>query len=300
MFSNKKFDVESALLMHADDFAIFPATALYNEAMLKKLEFATKRCHIYLVGFVPTIDLLHAKQTADELTLEFTVAGNRFDIILPIPGGSVLESDSDGWKIALEDGTKVWPSNDVMQQALKAQTNAMDFDVQYIGQAYGQAGERNAIDRLLEHKTLQKIAVKGTPQHHELYVITLGIQSGNRQAFMFNPNAQDTTQGEERIEESLNKLFDTSEAEQISLYEAALIRHFQPPFNKTFKNSFPSTNLKLLADCYKRDFSAVCAEIGFDGLPFALKSGTVPASDHVIAPFHLHDDAARKAFFFSD
>ena len=41
--------------------------------------------------------------------------------------------------------------------------NLIDFEVLYIGQAFGDGGSRNALDRLLKHETLQKIAVKGVP-----------------------------------------------------------------------------------------------------------------------------------------
>jgi len=76
---------------------------------------------------------------------------------------------------------------------------------------------------------------------------------------MFNPWANDKCRGSERIKKGLDKLFGTNEAERTTLYEASLIRYFQPPFNKEFKNSFPSTNMKVLADCY--DKVSISAEI---------------------------------------
>jgi len=42
-------------------------------------------------------------------------------------------------------------------------TKTIGFEVKYIGQAYGDAGSRNALDRLLKHETLQKIALNGAP-----------------------------------------------------------------------------------------------------------------------------------------
>jgi hypothetical protein len=112
-----------------------------------------------------------------------------------------------------------------------------------------------------------------------------------------NPYARNKDDDGTRIRSGLDKLFNTTEAERISLYEAALIRYFYPEFNKEFKDSFPSTNLKILQDCYKKDFSAVIAEICIDQLPFLLFSSEVKPSLYHIAKHDLHDDKSRRAFF---
>ena len=78
---------------------------------------------------------------------------------------------------------------------------------------------------------------------------------------VFNHHAKNKDEDSSRIRSGIDKLYGTTEQERIALYEAALIRYFSPPFNKEFKNSFPSTNLKILQDCYEKDFAAVIAEI---------------------------------------
>ncbi len=104
----------------------------------------------------------------------------------------------------------------------------------------------------------------------------------------------------ERMDNGLNKLRNTTEAERIAIYEASFIRYFQPKFNKEFKNSFPSTNMKLLHDCYRKDFSAVCAEIYFDDFPFRLFSPTIKPSPFHIAFQDLHTDVGRKLFYMGE
>jgi len=59
----------------------------------------------------------------------------------------------------------------------------------------------------------------------------------------------------------------------------------------------PSTNMKLLGDCYAKDIAAVVAEISFDELPFRLYSAVVEPQNSHIAWHDLHDDPARKIFF---
>lgn len=114
---------------------------------------------------------------------------------------------------------------------------------------------------------------------------------------MFKTNAKFKDEDSSRINAGLDKLYNTSLQERISIYEAALIRYFCPQYNKEFKDSFPSTNLKILQDCYKKDFSAVIAEINFDNLPFKIFSSSVKSSDSHMAIFDLHKDEARKLFF---
>lgn len=49
-------------------------------------------------------------------------------------------------------------------QTRLALTGKVYFDIQYIGQAYGKSGSRNALDRLRKHETVQKIALQGVPE----------------------------------------------------------------------------------------------------------------------------------------
>lgn len=171
------------------------------------------------------------------------------------------------------------------------------FEVKYVGQAYGQDGSRSAIDRLLKHETLQKIALKGVPQGYRITLLLLAIEPSNRMITSINPFAKNTQDGEARIQQGLSKFFNTTEQERISLYEAALIRYFYPEFNKEFKDSFPSTNLKILQDCHEKDFSAVVAEICIDELPFRLWSSAVNPKLYHIAKHDLHKDEDRRMFF---
>lgn len=119
----------------------------------------------------------------------------------------------------------------------------------------------------------------------------------NQLVTVFNPFAKNKDEGGTRITSGLEKLFNTTEEERVSLYEAALIRYFYPEFNKEFKDSFPSTKLKILQDCYKKDLSTVIAEICIDGLPFRLCSEKVSPKLYHIAQHDLHKSEARRMFF---
>jgi len=296
MFIDKKFDVEHALSMYALSYVLMPAWGIYEQDVVAEYKPRIDTCHVYLIGTLPAVELVDARGQDGRLVIELTVAGTRHELSWPIPeGAKLIDTDRGGF---LEKDGLVWaPSESEMMRRLNDEQDAIRFDVLYVGQAYGKDGSRNALDRLLKHETLQKISVRGIPADRRLTLLMLEIEPGNRMITYMNPWAENKDDGAKRIAAGLDKLFGTSDAERVTLYEASLIRYFQPPFNKEFKDSFPSTNLKVLADCYEKDFAGLISEICIDELPFKLSSGVIaPAQCHT-AKFDLHKDEARHMFF---
>lgn len=297
LMADKLFDVEHSLGMYAVSYCTIPAEYIYDKEALKPLMEVIETCHIYLIGLTPIIDLVDAKQESDLLTLGFKVAGKDFSLSFELPEGFNLKTEGDLLYIEDSNGHRSWPDENYIQAKLSEKTSFVNFEVKYIGQAYGKDGSRNPIDRLLKHETLQKISLKGIPTGYRLSLLMLAIQPNNQLFTMMNPFAKNTDEGPARIRAGLDKLFNTTEQERITLYEASLIRYFYPDFNKEFKDSFPSTTLKVLQDCYKKDFSGVVAEICIDELPFKLFSGNVKPKNYHIAKHDLHEDDERRMFF---
>jgi hypothetical protein len=65
-----------------------------------------------------------------------------------------------GWYVEDAAGGKSFPNTAMISRRLAVDHGALGFDVLYIGQAFGDDGSRNALDRLKKHETLQKIAAK--------------------------------------------------------------------------------------------------------------------------------------------
>jgi hypothetical protein len=297
LFGQALFDIEHALGMYAISFCTIPAEGIYDKETLTPLMSVIESCHIYLIGYTPIVEFVDAHQRGGRLDLDFTIAGNGHTLSYDLPEGLSLRQDGELHYLIDTSGKRCWPDEQDMQARLSSESKTINFEVKYIGQAYGQDGSRNAVDRLLKHETLQKIALKGTPVGHRLTLLMLEIQPGNQLITSMNPFAKNKDEGESRIRSGLDKLFNTTELERISLYEAALIRYFYPEFNKEFKDSFPSTNLKILQDCYEKDFGAVVAEICIDELPYRLYSKEVEPAVYHIAKHDLHKDEARRMFF---
>ncbi len=290
LFGSEQFEVEHALSMYATSFFVLPAGAIYDD-ILSKFKEKTSSCHIYLIGFVPKVQLIKAETDNQILKLDYFVLEKKHELKYEIsPDLKLIENDDS---IYLQDssGNRSWPSIDIFQRL------NINFEVKYVGQSYGKDGSRNAIDRLMKHETLQKISLKGVPEGYQLTLLLLEIKSNNQVFTVFNPHAKEKDKDGVRIKAGLDKLFNTTEKERLSLYEASLIRYFCPQYNTEFKGSFPSTNLKILQDCYDKDFASVVAEICFDELPFKLFSDSVGPKMYHIVTHNLHKEIARKAFF---
>ncbi|QXE86898.1 hypothetical protein KP003_00370 [Geomonas nitrogeniifigens] len=296
-FGKALFDVEHALGMYAISFCTLPAEGIYDKEALASVMEVVNSCHIYLIGYTPKIEFIEAQQNDRCLNLKFTVLGNEHTVVYDLPEGFTLKQDGELSYLEDADGRRCWPNVEDMQLRLSLVSKTVTFEVKYVGQAYGQGGSRNAIDRLLKHETLQKIALRGVPAGYRLTLLLLAIQPNNQLFTAMNPFAKNQDDGSARIKSGLDKLFNTTEPERIALYEAALIRYFYPEFNIEFKNSFPSTNLKILQDCYEKDFSAIVAEICIDELPFMLCSETIKPAIYHIAKHDLHKDEERRMFF---
>ncbi|WP_222709906.1 hypothetical protein [Reinekea thalattae] len=275
--------------MNADD--------IYDKEKLQPIKDTIKNCHIYLIGLTPIIHLVHAEQQSNILFLKYRVDKEIHSINVLLPEKVTLKSDNRKFYIEHPNGQRSWPSDEYIQTKLSNQTNSVNFEVKYIGQAYGKNGSRNAIDRLKSHETLQKIALKGIPEGYHLTLLLLSIQPNNQLYTLINPFAKNNKDSNARINSGVNKLYNTTEHERITLYEASLIRYFSPEFNKEFKDSFPCTNLKILQDCYDKDFSGIIAEICIDTLPFKLFTEKVKAKLYHIAKHDLHKNKNRRMFF---
>jgi len=188
------------------------------------------------------------------------------------------------------------PEVDIIYR-LSREFRAVNFEVVYIGQSYGNNGSRNSVDRLTKHETLQKISLEGVPEGYEISIYMFPIEPDNRIITKINPHAKNKNKDSDRIKNGIKKLRSTTEAEKVTLYEASMIKYFQPKYNKEFVNIFPSTNMKCLSDCYDKDISGVVAEICIDELPALIFSGSVHEKLYHIAKHDLHNSSDRSMFF---
>jgi len=298
---NSRFNLENAINIYASSFYLLPAEDLYDKKKLDTYKEIIDKCHIYIIGFIPVLEIIEANQIHENVVLRIKVDKSIHELTIPIPNGYHFVKNTESCFFCKDqNGSKHWYSDNTIANMICKESDIIKFHVKYIGQAYGKNGSRNAIDRLLNHEKLQKISLKGIPEGQTLSLLLLEIQPKNRiYTIMYKPHAQSNQNNNQQIQNGLDKLYGTDDKERISLYEASLIHYFSPSYNKEFKNSFPSTNLKILQDCYDKDFSAVIAEICFDDLPFLLCSDNVPPKLYHSVKYNLHEDDDRKSFFYN-
>ena len=296
--NTKAFDVEHSLNLYANSYAHFPAKALYRKDLASVLGNVVKKCHIYMIGLTPIIDFSDFKQTS-ETTIQISIAiAGKSDVLDITFEHKITLGEKEGVYYFFDDKNEPMNLNhDFFGYKYIKEKGPVPFEVQYIGQAYGKDGRRNAIDRLKQHEKLQEISLLGVPKRYHLEVLLLEIEPNNRIFTFLNPFAKDTKSGESRIKSGIDKLYNTKEIERITLYEAAFIRYFEPKYNKEFRNSFPSTRMKILKDCYDKDFSGIVAEICFDDFYFALFSDKQEAQDYYTSKIRLHTHEDRNVFF---
>ena len=147
------------------------------------------------------------------------------------------------------------------------ESDILDYEILYIGQAYGKNGKRTALDRLASHETVQKIythALTNNPDSDIWVMLTRFSQISTLFSFggdlVVHPEISD--EEEKKIDHFFkNKGLKFSEKQKINFTEAALIRHFEPLYNTEFKYTFPNKTHNSYKECYSLDIRALTIEL---------------------------------------
>jgi len=153
---------------------------------------------------------------------------------------------------------------DETQKLYPAIEPELDYEVLYIGQAFGKDGKRTAIDRLSSHSTLQKIyseAMQRNPDS-EIWIMlahfqeqTFGVMNGRIKV----SNENDQKEGE-RFMNFMNPISRFTDKQRINFTEAALIQSFLPKYNKEYKGTFPNPAHTSYKECYDLDVNGIVVE----------------------------------------
>lgn len=174
-----------------------------------------------------------------------------------------------------------------------------NYEVLYIGQAFGNEGNRTAIERLRSHSTLQKILAKTSYDYPDKEIMIFMYEFKNDNMFTsMDGRAHDADKSDKNEERLFNAIKNPpNKRQKIALIEAGLIRYFRPPYNEIYKIKFPSTKHKILNSCYNLDMSGYVVELTCEDLDYKLYSTTVKSSYHHIAQIDLFNAINRSSFF---
>lgn len=182
-------------------------------------------------------------------------------------------------------------------------TEILNLEVLYIGQSYGVKGNRTSTDRLINHATLQAIyadTIRHSPDQ-EIWLVLWHFEPVMAQ-MIFPPSvpiASSESESEEHLKNTIDQLTNggLSEQQQINFTEAALIRYFEPKYNKMFKGSFPNPAHSTYSECYTLDLNAVSVELNTIELGGHLWSAKEPPRHIHFIIYPLHSEAERRSMF---
>lgn len=146
-----------------------------------------------------------------------------------------------------------------------------EFEVLYIGQAYGKDGNRTAFKRLEQHSTLQKILIKYRNDHPDKHIYILLLEIKEQLAMSFDGHSEEYIKTEEESDKHMEQVCCNlpEENQVINITEAALINYFKPEYNVNLVDNFPNEKHKGYKQYYDLDYNAISVELDleFDHTP---------------------------------
>jgi hypothetical protein len=300
--SKRQFAFEGAMhLFSSPPTVLMPAdihTTRQNPYLMEMLETA----NIYLITLRRRIYLEAAslKRIGNTLAGMFLTSGpdgpQRTPFVWPINGlaidehvGTAHVTDSCT-HIQIQTNHRAFrvPAHIVLAQGQsELPAEERDLQVAYVGQGQGRTKSRNAVERLANHKTLQRIMADllTFDPHLEVLLLLYRFEHGGSVISTGGDLTLDpvATANEERDHLARLRTAKLNRKTLVTLAEAALIRHFRPPYNELIKNTaFESGKLKVLQAVLETGMSGLIVEAG------SASAGGRLHSEHA-QPTNLHD-----------
>lgn len=286
-----------------------------NKLSSKQISELSK-CHIYAITAKPTLyfkensikyddsglsGVLCHKVDGIEKQIEFEYFPWKLDkeavsVRCQYPYKEVKSYDAEGNECTYMPASLVGMR---LSTLISEKTDLNDYEILYIGQAIGNQGNRNAIDRLSNHSTLQKILARTSYEYPDKEIMIFMYEFEHDRVFScMDGGAACADSSSKNSERLLNTMYNPpNKRQKIGLIEAALIRYFQPPYNEIYKTKFPSIKHKVLKSCYDLDISGLVVELDCENLNYFLYSKSVNSHYHHLIKIDLFKSIDRASFF---
>lgn len=156
-----------------------------------------------------------------------------------------------------------------------------DIEIMYVGQSFG-----NLRNRISKHEKIKNIALEviRKSSHEDLFLFCTAIESNdNATAFVTTDTVVDVSaESLKKLQQKASKR--VSKQQQVTLYEASLIKYFQPAFNTEYKETFPGLGYTSYDQIYNTDFNYISAA-------FAIREDEIPVriwSQYADEPAFVH------------
>jgi len=313
--NNYKFGIETFLLMYLNQYQFILGSDLENYAKSNEVFTKDNPCNIYFV-------LRRPKVTIDPNSVEINGNKANFQLIIhhPTKGGAIkMEIKSNKAQSEMEfyseypynlftfsdkNGVLLGARPSTLIDSSQVQNNIdlsiLDYEILYIGQAYGKNGNRTALDRLSSHETVQKIythSLTNNPDSDIWFLLSnfsqqdMLMMAGTDLIKVSEEDSKIETEKIKHIQE--NEGIAITEKQKINFTEAALIRYFQPEYNIEFKDSFPTTKHKSYSECYGLDIKALTIELDTSENTRKIYTKNTKREHHHIKMFEFNSDKDR-------
>lgn len=176
---------------------------------------------------------------------------------------------------------------------------SLDYEVLYIGQAYGENGERMALDRLKSHETVQRIFADASANNPDFDIWVMLANFADQSMVLHMPGEiQDRKvlrkNGDHRVPyESGQRALNINEKQKLNFTEAALINYFKPTYNINFKGQFPTPKHRSYSDCYTLDVKALFVELDTSDNTRRIYTDYAERTEHHVKMFEFNSDEDR-------
>lgn len=178
-----------------------------------------------------------------------------------------------------------------------------EYEVLYIGQAYGSRGERTALTRLSSHSTLQKILTDCQRKYVDKHIYILLLEMSTNLNMSFDGITKKYSASQEEDNVHMENIFSDLPREQqvINIAEAAMINYFKPVYNVNFVENFPDVKHKGYKQYFDLDYNCMIVELDleFDNSPVIQ---LYTSNNRIDSPFNfikydLFNDPNRKNMY---
>ncbi|MBC8109821.1 MAG: hypothetical protein H7Y04_02040 [Verrucomicrobia bacterium] len=315
-----KYSTEEFIVMYLSKYQILQQQELDFFIKNQNVFDERNQCHIYFILKRPrtTINLSYFTFTDHyfEIEINIQIQNSFTKRLLKIKNSDkskraklISEYPNNYFTIVIDNQDlffKVGALLDIAQHTEAMEDPILDYEVLYIGQSYGDDGNRNATDRLLSHSTLQNIyneAIIKNPDS-EIWLMLSSFSQKNISSLNGRVKVKEENEDTDakRFVNFVNMEF--TEKQKINFTEAALIRTFQPKFNKDYKDNFPNPAHSSYSECYELDLNGIVVEMDMSDISRWLYSKDRPRGENnenlrywQHGKFHFIDDNERYKMF---
>ncbi|WP_335986074.1 hypothetical protein [Acinetobacter bereziniae] len=316
---NKSYMTNFGIETGNDNFIFITSHSLDHKFAEKPDEIIDK-CHIYCVVDCPRITFIPE-------SLEYKISDNFLTYTVALEyrcdGENKIVHFKDSFEVQ-ENVTQVkidqYPHSDLVimdadNKIIMSCTavklaymcgipDIISMKVLYIGKSTGIKQKKNALDRVKSHSTLQKILADRNARYPDRSVLVGLFNFCPVRLYSFIDGMDNSKISGDEDFARLNRIrnFKLSLEQKTAIIEAALVRYFEPEYNKKLKKDIPSKKSKVLAECYSYDISAILvkfwtSEENDPSLNYYLYSDKVAKNARHNISIELIDPKVRKGFF---